>query len=1103
MSSLRQIKASAGSGKTWTLTSAYIDALLGSAGSTFGRGCSSQDAPYGINEILAITFTNAAAQEMRDRVIRRLKATALGLDKDASPEARRVARRWLNLILHDLNALNIRTIDSLLHMIVRSSLLQLGMAPDFEAVFESSDVTLPYIEKFLEEAAADPELRTLVANTIRRYARDFTGFGAWNRLVGKLKDVFEPAMLGRYKAASDPGEIERKLAQLQDEAARISAESSEWRADARKLQPPIQAAADNFLACLGATGQKALKKASLDRLQECASGQIPEKIPDGIADHELAALFKKTAKIDTTEFEPAFEGLYDAWRRYADRLAEIDSLLAKGRGSEIGEQIELLESGLKLAPFVTLANVMAESFRRDLSAREQLPSVIIPSLAASVLEPGEGVSDVLCRIGSRLNHFLIDEFQDTSREQWQVLQPLVMEALARGGSLTWVGDVKQSIYGWRNGDPRLFDDVAKDRDLRAIAPTFQPDRLEKNWRSGEVIVNFNNRLFGILEDQIEAANLVRDLLGKRLEEEDAIKTARAITAAYADCGQEPAGRASCPGFVQGEVIDADKSVLEAAVLSRLEELLREIHANHPWSDILVLIRANDDITEAAAHLLKAGIPVITEQNLILEADPVVAQILQAVRFVDNPEDNVAFANVLLGDAVRELCSLDEAAVNDWIAGARAAKDSPPLYQQFASEWPDLWRKIFEPFVYGSALMGPYDLVMEWASHLRLEERFPASQPFVRRFMETTLLAEEAGHSSTALFLEFWASHGERAKAPPPSGMDAIRLMTIHKAKGLQAPVCVVPWTDFCVSLNDSPVLRPFHDLMIPVAGNAKISGEHYAAEHSKQILESLNLLYVAFTRPQQELYFFVSDRKHGSKLAITRLVRKLLEHAGLGLPFSLGEPCKNPAYDAGGDSAIESAPSPEKTSQPVLAPEEDWRPLEWLSRLKIFRKKLDKEGFTPREKGILIHACLERIDFGVDPRQAALDALAFGMRQAEATPPAAEIPELLDSLAWFASLPQARDLLTHGWSEHPLMDENGDLLRTDLLVRTPSGALIIDYKTGKPDPENIAQVRRYMKCVSLSGQFGQQIQGLLIYLTQKKFMLVDMDSVSPLLDELP
>lgn len=122
-----------------------------------------------------------------------------------------------------------------------------------------------------------------------------------------------------------------------------------------------------------------------------------------------------------------------------------------------------------------------------------MPGLLAPRLAREVLLGERGVPDALCRLGTRLQHFLVDEFQDTSREQWLALRPLIEEALSRGGSLTWVGDVKQSIYGWRGGEPELFDAVFEDQGLGRLAPGGERSSLPYNWRSRRMVVEHNNR----------------------------------------------------------------------------------------------------------------------------------------------------------------------------------------------------------------------------------------------------------------------------------------------------------------------------------------------------------------------------------------------------------------------------------------------------------------------------------------------------------------------------------------------------------------------------------------------------------------------------------
>ena len=260
--------------------------------------------------------------------------------------------------------------------------------------------------------------------------------------------------------------------------------------------------ANIFLSAAAASGLSFSKNA-LAAVEAIAAGQC--KTSAYLSKASASDLFLKKPVV-SDEVQKA----YEAFARAAGVLVDTAPLLRQAVG---------------LAPVLLLARTLVQAFVQNQRQEGSLPGLLIPHMARQVLESDNGVPEALCRMGSRLTHFLVDEFQDTSREQWYALRPLVEEALSRGGSLTWVGDVKQSIYGWRGGEPELFDGVFDDAGLTALAPDGQRDNLPYNWRSRREIVQHNNGIFGPLGQPdmahflpwgLRLSNLLEEMLGQRV-----------------------------------------------------------------------------------------------------------------------------------------------------------------------------------------------------------------------------------------------------------------------------------------------------------------------------------------------------------------------------------------------------------------------------------------------------------------------------------------------------------------------------------------------------------------------------------------------------------
>ena len=1113
---LRQIKASAGSGKTFELTRCFLQHVVacGAPAPATGVCALSAAGPTGWGDVLAVTFTNAAAAEMRERVVRQLKNAALGHPPEGLPLAADEAGRWVTAIMRDMGALQIRTIDSLLHSIVRAAALDLGLHPEFQPVFASEEALTPYLDLLLEEARRqNPAMLELLRQVCHAlvWHGNSRGFLAGEKILGQLRPFMDKALLGELEDVSPPAALEQRWTTLLL-AARSAGQALLEAAEAASLT---------------------WKKQAYAAVESMAAGTVKD-----------SAFFKKPEAAD----------LFTKHQTVPAAVAASFTRCAAAAGTWL-EEAPLLQLGLRYAPAVELARTLAEAFRSNQAEEGHLPGLLIPHLAADLLRAEHGVPDALCRLGARLTHFLVDEFQDTSAEQWRALRPLVLEALSRGGSLTWVGDVKQSIYGWRGGDPDLFDAVLGDASLTALVPEGERVTLPHNWRSRREVVQHNNLLFTPLENRETALRVLTALLPGTSPIEGLPQAAAKLAQAFAGAAQQSPPQGKPGGLVQVDVLEAENvEALTAATLERLGNLLEEdIGPTRPWSDVLVLVRSNRMAAIVADTLLGRGIPVITENSLRLAGHPLVAQTAALLSFLDNPEDDIAFLTVVTGVLFHdhpEAAPLAEEDLHGWCAGGPRGG---PLYRLFRQRWPQVWQALLEPFFNQSGLMTPYDLTQEWFSRLEAARRFPEAEAFLRRFMEVLHSAEEKGLSTLPTFLEHWRDKGDAERVPMPEQMDAVRIMTIHKSKGLEAPVVVVPWTDFRLRVHPAPRTVTLGGLRY-VVGNARALNAPYFAELVRQARECLHLLYVAFTRARDALYVFRGAPVGGQKSACDAL-DVLWEAAGLQPPYTLGalpEPLVDapvaaqtdmttadapptaggyaqatassptsdseadavdhrpragagatdgPAMDrfaAGkGPSVPAAQPAASHSADPDAAP---WRPMQWLPRLKIYRNPLAGMAFRAEDRGTLLHACLERLRPTGQPEADARAALEYGLRQYALPVPqdAGFREELAASLAWLAAQPQAASWLAHGLPEHSLLDGQGNLLRVDLLVPEAWGSLVLDYKSGQAREEHVAQVRTYLRCLHAPGTTSREARALLVYLDLRRFRLVTDTVVSPL-----
>ena len=406
---LRQIRASAGSGKTYELTTSFLKHLSGAAEAGGGpfSGCSAvHSGPHGWPEILAVTFTNRAAAEMQERIIGRLKDTALGTDKPAPGWTREQARRWVGIILRRYGALNVRTIDSLLHLIVRLTALELDLPPDFEPVFATDEAIAPLLDSLLEQSRSDERLHALLEEACRNvfFHSPQRGFLAGETLRGRVMELLLPIMKTQSVALAHPSEITERLGAM-----------------TRDLRDAVEALhrrlAEEKLSC----------SAHLTRALDACRKAAPANLPPNSTMLRKACLDDCLNKASKGKASPDAERAFDAMRDIIRKWDEAGVLLRRAQ---------------TVMPFVELARELSDQVPDFLKREGAVPAAFVPRLARQVLSGDYGVPEAFCRLGTSLTHILVDEFQDTSREQWEAIHPLVLEALSRGGSLTWVGDVK-------------------------------------------------------------------------------------------------------------------------------------------------------------------------------------------------------------------------------------------------------------------------------------------------------------------------------------------------------------------------------------------------------------------------------------------------------------------------------------------------------------------------------------------------------------------------------------------------------------------------------------------------------------------------------------
>ena len=824
-SELIRVKASAGAGKTYALSTRFL-ALL-------SRSSPSRDVLKGI---VAITFTNKAAYEMRQRIIGHLKEIALnGRQGDSLKEATGLsqidASNWIDVILDHFSDFHIRTIDSFLFSILNALSFDLGMAAELNAVF---DATQPVEDAFflvLEDALINcPQIAENALNTYFDID-ERGGFYPEYGLLKRLSDLFPLITDGLL-----PPPIS----------------CSQWN----KLKDDLISSYKRFF-----NAYKGVKDALKGNLTRGIIERMPvdEIVNKKIFKRDVEDLFKKNFRPSqgnksfhnddkVKEFKEAFNTLKQTIEKYIELRPYI----------RVSGYSELLVRMKK--------EVDAFSIREGVIYGSEYWTRIIKDKIVN-----NGLLPVLfSHFDGRLVHFLFDEFQDTSRGQWDALMPIFDEALSMGGSLFIVGDLKQAIYGWRGGDMRLFDEVLTS--FPAI-DTPKSHVLKYNYRSCKTIVHFVNALFSQLQDKTASSVsiITSNMIGKDtpLTVKDDISTI--ISSCYSDVQQTP--KVNSPkGMVKIFLCDADKGAdIEDAVKAQFLREMEGIRAGQKegdiQKDIACLVRSNKDGEIVSKWLFERGIPAITENSLMLKDSRDVRTIVSALRAVFYEDDEASLYALLKTEAIKKLMGIKG--------------DINNIYEEWLRRKDGILnelRLIIKDSLRNKVLSrGPYEAIYEVINFLGLNH----DSIFISTLLETSYQFDISIGGSISSFLNFLETDGlsQRVMFEGDIENNAVKILTIHKAKGLEFNTVFIPFTNWRIQ-GIAPIdlykNRLVH-LSTPLPDELlKRRSQLWARE----AIELLNLLYVAFTRAIEALYLFVTIPKKGGLAPISKCLKELILSIG-------------------------------------------------------------------------------------------------------------------------------------------------------------------------------------------------------------------------------
>ncbi|MCG2758351.1 MAG: UvrD-helicase domain-containing protein, partial [Desulfobacteraceae bacterium] len=651
----------------------------------------------------------------------------------------------------------------------------------------------------------------------------------------------------------------------------------------------------------------------------------------------------------------------------------------------------------------------------------------------------------------------------------------------------YVGDKKQAIYRFRGGEVQLFDE------LKQTYAQFSPHiiTLQNNFRSQKQIVEFNNRVFS-------AENLRRFIEAQQPKEEDSAKYFSAgdieeIAAVFKD-SQQAFRPEKDRGCVRVEIIESkDADERDELTREKVIGLIRGLKERFALKDIAVLCRSNKEIEQVTGWLIEEKIDVESERTLNIKNNSLIKELIAFLRFLDSPVDNLNFSAFITGEIFSRLSNIAAEKFRDFLFELRErtkADKSFYLYREFQRQYADIWDEYIAEFHKNVGLVPLYELSVSILEKFKIFKNFADSQGFFMRFLEL-IKEEEEEHAGMSDFLEFLDVIHESRLFVSFSGENAIKLLTIHKAKGLGFRVQIVPFLEMDI-MNTGRQKKVYivYEAEEEAAADTKIGllrldtkyvkfspalKKIYHREYLRSFIDELNTLYVSLTRAKDELYLFIP---YG--MPRTNNIAKLLIPEDL---LACGEISAIKDMDMENSAGVMPIPVPEYKH--------------WISFLK--EEFMDKEQIKNkalRESGNFLHCVLSRIKSlnNRDFKQKISAAVEFARAEFPFFKEADDSPALIEpllkseSVKPFFYIDEERDEV---YQEKELVNRFGHTKRVDRLIVKPDRVLVVDFKSAAQMKEEFTlQVQEYMRLLAEIYP-RKKIEGYIILLESRKVEKID------------
>ncbi len=995
--------ASAGSGKTFTITKEYLKILL------------TQNQSFAFQNILAVTFTNKAAAEMKQRIVEALKYFSridrtknnkslfekVCEETTLSPgEVEQKSLQVLKYLIPNYAGFEVSTIDSFNHRIIRTFAKDLKISQNFEVELDHKQFIKKAIEKLIDEVGKNEELTSWLV--------EFVEYKIDNNRSGDIqKDLIDYAELlvneKNFEAIEKIQNIELK------DLKRIKFKIIEYR---KSLKEELKNIAQLFFELIeqhnidaGDFKGNYISKYFKNIIQ---NDRILSEFSSQWHDIANTELYNKTAK-ETLKLS------IDAIR------PEIESLFLQSKS----KSLEYHLSDRVLKNFVPLAMIReVQSHLNSIKEENEILFVNDFNRIISKQINNQPVPYIYERLGEKFRHYFIDEFQDTSTLQWKNLIPLVENAITTqhsdgsSGSLFLVGDVKQSIYEWRGGDPKQFLDLSQ---LRKNPFSVKANRsvLGDNWRSCKEIVTFNNEFFKFASKKLTSPDH-RELYENVLQNEKK-------SGGYVEINFLP------------DIKNKDEKL--AHQVSILQDIIQDqLENGFSLNEICILVRKNKEgvkISEAFNNL-ENPIPVISQESLLINSDAKVQLLVTFLKFVHDPNEETFINFILLWSSFNDL-DYDYNDLKD-TKGQKLEKIIAFLQDKGLKINLDNYRNI-----------SLYDKI-EYA--LRVLNISQKANAYVQFFLDEVFEFSKSIAADINGFLDYWDEKKDSKSITTSEDADAVKIMTIHKSKGLEFPVVILAnsngfladlnHSQDWINLDESIYGIPFFYSSISnkISNLSEQTEKVYLKNINKEELSSMNTAYVAMTRPVEHLYILSQPITYRKDYSFEDLLKDFLKEKAIyddeKIKYTFGE------------KAVKKGTH--KTYK------QDYSGFLSFDIQSYYDTLTANETLTKSENdeqiyGKKVHDILQNVMFSEDFDRLESDEDTL-----------LKVREILNH-------PKLSEFFEKDWSIYNEMDlvYNGQIFRPDRVCLKGSEAVIIDYKTGIEKESHFHQLTRYKVALEAMG----------------------------------